>query len=214
MRSVLLAATLMCMLWGGGEPAAAQQTDWRANVSDFAVSNLTRAAQLAGYQSEVISMSDGSQAVGVIAANGIRFIAQPVVCNTDPDFPGCIGLAIWSNFNGWSPTLDDLNNFNVQRIFTKAYFNGAQVVLARYEIADFGIPIGNIVSNMTNYAARGAEFKAFLNSNAQTVALAPESPAQGHAAGSAAAPAEIAEALAKAGDQPEFANSKDEKIAR
>ena len=48
---------------------------------------------------------------------------------------------------------DVITAFNASNSFVKVYSQGGKTIIMRYEVADYGIPYGNISSNLINFAA-------------------------------------------------------------
>lgn len=166
MRILLVFALAACVV-----DAHAAPIDPRTNVASFTTENIVVAAQAVNFQTEILS--DGTnKAVGITAANGAKFIAQPTTCQK-PNQVDCYALSLYGIFRGWQPTLQQVNYFNKHRSFTKAYLDETEAVLARYEIADYGIPLGNISSNIANFAAVANQFQQFLDSGGAGAAYTP-----------------------------------------
>ncbi|MGE0409175.1 MAG: YbjN domain-containing protein [Amphiplicatus sp.] len=141
-----------------GGAAQAQLSNPRQIVSGFSTSDLAAIAGELGYQSQLQTFSDGS-AVLLISTPAGAFFAEPAVCENGV----CIGLNLYATFGSASNTpLTAVNYFNTYRAFTKAFTTDGTVFLSRYAIADFGIPRGNIASNLSNFVARAVEFAQFL----------------------------------------------------
>ncbi len=149
--------------------------DPHAMFATFTQENLMSVAAALQYPAQALQDGQGNKAVGITASNGIKFIAQPTACQK-PGQTECYGLSIFGMFtdpSGTKPPMEALNYFNAYRSFTKAYSDTDNVYLARYEIADFGIPLGNVASNFTNYAAVAATFIEFLKSGSTGVSYTP-----------------------------------------
>lgn len=205
MRMILALALVSCL------PAAAfaAQVDPRANVASFTQDNVIAAAQAINFQTEVLS--DGSKkAVGITAPNGAKFIAMPTTCQK-PNQTDCYALSIFTIFRGWPTSAEQMNYFNKHRSFTKAYLDETDAVLSRYEIADYGIPIGNISSNIANFAAVCAQFKQFLDAGGTGASYvpAPDTHLLGNAFGAAPRAVEIKDEAAESAPRfPAYVNKR------
>jgi len=174
MNKSLMYVTISAALVAGSTAFAAG-LDPHTMLSTFTVENLMSTAAALQYQAEPLQDSEGHKAIGIIASNGVKMIAQPTACQ-QPNQGQCYGLSIFGIFNdsnGTKPPVEALNYFNAYRSFTKAYSDTDNVYLSRYEIADFGIPMGNVASNMTNYAAVAETFIKFLTSGGTGVSYTP-----------------------------------------
>jgi hypothetical protein len=170
---------LMCVALGialaVGNTAFAAGPDPRSMLNSFTQENLLAAAAAMQFQASPLQDAEGHKAIAVTALNGIKFIAQPTACQK-PNQVDCFGLSIFGLFNdpsGAKPPVEALNYFNGYRSFTKAYSDSDNVYLARYEIADFGIPMGNVMSNFGNFASIGETFVEFINSGGTGVSYTP-----------------------------------------
>lgn len=162
---------LTLALVAGVAPANAAPLDPRTNVASFTPENIVTAAQAVNFQTEILS--DGTnKAVGISAPNGAKFIAQPTTCQK-PNQVDCFALSLFGIFRGWQPSLQQVNYFNKHRSFTKAYLDETDAILVRYEIADYGIPLGNISSNIANFAAIANQFQQFLESGGAGASYTP-----------------------------------------
>ncbi|HXI87731.1 MAG TPA: YbjN domain-containing protein [Parvularculaceae bacterium] len=165
MRNVILAAGVGALAIGLAGGAVAQTSNslatmpgLRSTLPGFDLASLAAIAQELGFQAETISNDDGSADLKITTPNGPIF-AHPTVC----DGSTCVGLELYAFFGSASNvSLDQLNEFN-KRLFAKALTAGGSVILNRYEIADFGIPKGNVAANLTNFKAIANDFYDFLS---------------------------------------------------
>lgn len=136
---------LVGVLVFGGSALAAEQ-DPNTNVAYLTTDAVANAAKAVGFEAFPPQDLRGQQAVRILSKTGHRILAVLAECKT-PNH--CRGLQLVVVFNGQLP-LERLNRFNERHLFTSAIVIGAKVNLVRYEIADYGIPIGNIMSDLTN----------------------------------------------------------------
>jgi len=186
---ILLALALVASV----APAHAAPLDPRTNVASFTPENIVTAAQAVNFRTEILS-NGTNKAVGVTAPNGMKFIALPTTCQK-PNQVDCFALSLYAPFQGWQPSLEQVNYFNKHRRFTKVYIDEGVAILSRYEISDFGIPIGNISSSLTNFASVASQFKQFLDSGSvgATYVPTPDTHILGNAFGEAPRTIEIGE---------------------
>lgn len=170
----LAAGAAAAIGWASG--AAAQNSaqglsDPRQIVPSFDVQSLASIANETGYQTAVMADDNGAAYVKITAPEGV-FYASPAACASGT----CYGLDIYTFFgDDSSVSLETLNQFN-QRSFTKALTIDHTVMLARYEIADYGIAKGNIAHNYTNFIALAQDFVDFLAGGVNQVSAKIESP--------------------------------------
>ncbi len=158
--------------------AAAAELDPHTNVATFTIQNLTTAGTMAGYQVQAHNDSSGLTSVEITSPQGLSFYAMPTACQK-PGQTECYGLQVFGLLGGDDaplPSLESLNEFNKQHAFTQAFVSGKSIGLGRYEISDYGIPIGNLSANYSNFAAVATSFINFLKSNGQSAAATPTSP--------------------------------------
>jgi hypothetical protein len=135
----------------------------------FDVNQIAEIAGEIGYENTVVTWSDKTQGVEIDTDAG-TFYATPEVCKEG----ACYGLAISALFGpDTNVPLSAINYFNHHREFTKAYSHEGRLYLTRYEIADFGIPKGNIAHNMSNFVAIATDFADFLTTGAKTSSYEP-----------------------------------------
>lgn len=140
-------------------------------VDSFTIDSLATAAAGVDYQSEPLADSKGTKALGITAPSGVKLIAQPTACQQAGQ-QQCFGLeifALWTN----ETSIDLLNRFNAAHAFTSTFNAGGNTVLSRYEISDFGVPIGNIASNFVNLDKVAQLLIAFVQSGGASASLTP-----------------------------------------
>ena len=85
---------------------------------------------------------------------------------------GCLGLHTLALFEGTANS-QSLAAFDQKYVFTSvgALSNEAVMYLSRYDIADFGIPRGNVQSSLGNFLYIAEQFSAEVGASSQTVSL-------------------------------------------
>ena len=85
----------------------------------------------------------------------------------------CIGLVTLAQFEGGNFNPQSVSAFNQKYWFASAGIvsNGGSAYISRYDIADFGIPRGNIASSITNFYVLASKFASEIRSGAKTVSL-------------------------------------------
>ena len=177
MKLLLAAASAVAISISG---AAAQNS--MPSASKGPVANPTQsianfdAAQLAPVLNELGltwqqgTLEDGSTVIGASDHGDINFIIAPVVCSQGPS-AGCVGLQLVALFNG-DPNPQTVRAFNDQYPFSQTGLdpNGGAYI-SRYEIADFGMPRGNLATSILVFVEQVKMFRNVLATAGRTVAL-------------------------------------------
>lgn len=207
MRIIQIAMCAATLALAAGADASAQQStvatgDPTAILQSFTEANIAAVAREVGFEAQVANYSDGSSDVKIVGENAV-FYAKPVACQNSI----CYGLVIFAFFKpAGGATLDQVNAFNAKKAFSKAVALDQTAVLTRYEIADFGIPDGNLASNFTNFVAVANEFDTFLsraNSVSKKIEEEPTHPSKAIQTSFAMAPDDLTghwKAMINAGD--------------
>ena len=172
MKTILACAALGLALITQNAAVAAP-VDAHQIVASFTLENLATAAAGVGYKFEALADSNGTKALGVTAPDGLKFIAQPSACQK-PGQQSCAGLTIFALWSGATPS-DLLDRFNLHHTFTSVFNATSNTILQRYEIADFGIPIGNVASNFANFDKMAQLLVTFVKSGGASASLVPGS---------------------------------------
>ena len=137
--------------------------DPRRVLNGFQLADMQNVGAEIGYQTEVVRGNDDSIFLKYTTGEGNVFFVAPAVC----DQTTCYGLDIYTFFGSDAGVpLSALNFFNYYRAFTKTFSQNGTIILSRYIIADFGIPKGNIASNLTNFVGVAKDFDTFLRQGA------------------------------------------------
>lgn len=159
-----LAATLLC-----ASSAHALQNP-TGIVSSFTLKEIQSVLSEIGIASEQGKIGD-FPTVRAQTPDGFRFTLTPLACLQDGR---CVGLDIMAVYTDSSQIASPaiINEFDAGYPFLDAMQpNPNTVVLNRYAIADFGIPRGNIASNITNFIGIALNFPAFVRSYGQVSQL-------------------------------------------
>lgn len=134
-------------------------------VKSFSVQSVGPVLNELGMPWQVNQLEDGTQFI--IASNGsLQFVLFFTVCSG----VDCMGMQAATFFSGVSANPQTVQAFNVRYPFGTAGMdqNGVAYV-SRYDIADFGIPRGNIASSISNFLNLSQMFAAELAGASQTV---------------------------------------------
>ena len=84
---------------------------------------------------------------------------------------GCVGLSTLALFPGQGVNAQTVMAFGQRYFFTSVGVtpDGAQSYINRYDIADYGIPRGNIESSLVNFAYLAQLFRQEMSSGANTI---------------------------------------------
>lgn len=118
------------------------------------------------------SMQDGNgnPVIKANAAGQLIFYMQPTACraanNTD-----CVGLATFAYFEG-AVNAQTVRAFNDRYAFVSTGLMSSEggAYISRYDIADYGIPRGNVASSVLNFLALADRFRSELQTASQTIA--------------------------------------------
>ncbi len=117
-----------------------------------------------GVAARVMTMDDGSVIIRAETNAQFKFVIYLAACETPPR-AACAGMELDAFFDEASAgaTLSSVNAFNQSHAFTKAFMlDSGQPILSRYEISDYGITKGNLVSNVVNFVRIGEAFMVHL----------------------------------------------------
>ncbi len=105
--------------------------------------------------------ADGQAFIAASIGAQMNFVIVPLACLGADGRSGCVGASFLTNFVGASANPQSVSAFNQKYYFTSAgvYSDGSGAYLSRYEIADYGIPRGNVASSIGSYFALAERFK-------------------------------------------------------
>ncbi len=116
------------------------------------------------------------------AANGRRYIRAtvgdeftfeiiPSACIENDGLSGCVGANFLARYTGREPNQQSVEAFNQNFVFTTAGMlpNRSGGYISRYEIADFGIPRGNLASSIGSFLYLASRFRSEIESSPRTV---------------------------------------------
>lgn len=151
-------AIAMCV---EGPALADEKIDADKIVTSFDASEVAGIAASLGFHAELVNAKSGGKLV-TIQGSGVQFAAIPTACKSAGT--GCVGLELQMNA-GKAPrvTFEQINQFNLDWVFTQAYILDGEARISRYEICDHGIGIGNIATNIGQFAGIAAKFREFVS---------------------------------------------------
>lgn len=126
-------------------------------LSEFKAEDVGRAFSQAGLTDVSYGRRGSNVTVVGRDRSGLTLVAVLMACS---DNVRCLGLEMQYVFSlppGKTATLNSVNDFNRKYNFAKAHISrDGMVRLTRYMISDYGITIGNLISNVRNFIAMPA----------------------------------------------------------
>jgi hypothetical protein len=137
-------------------------------IYNYDAENIIPVLQELGFQWEGRTGPNNQRVVLATANNGLKFVMLPTAC-TQGASAGCVGVNMMAVFDGY-PDQRTVNSFNYRYSFASAGLSteGA-AFLSRYEIADYGVPRGNLAVSIVNYVALAEMFQRTLGNASKTV---------------------------------------------
>lgn len=136
-------------------------------VKSFSVQSVGPVLNELGAPWQVNQLDNGTQYI-VAASGSMQFILFFTVCNG----ADCMGMQAVTFFSGANVNPQTVQAFNVRYPFGTAGVDQDGIAyISRYDIADFGIPRGNIASSIINFVGLAEMFSAELAGASQTVSL-------------------------------------------
>lgn len=132
-----------------GNSLSQPDTD-RQIVTNFDPENMTPILDGMTLTYEIRRFDDQSL-VYFLDVSGLKLVMAPMAC-TGENNTNCLGLLTVTAFTDLAPAQSDLTLVNDNIPFLTAYAGGDRgTVFRRYDLADFGIARGNIVSSLSNF---------------------------------------------------------------
>ncbi len=150
-----------------GQPVVANPTTL---ISNFDVQSVGPILDELGVVWRAVAVDGGGSAIVANAGGVLNFYMQPSACQVN-GASNCIGVLIFSPYEG-DANSQTVRAFNDRYPFTRTALNGSSgAFITRYEIADFGIPRGNVAHSLLNFFTLANRFHAELASAGRTVSL-------------------------------------------
>lgn len=151
---------------GAGKATVANPTSM---VKNFDESSLGPVLSELGITWQASQFDTGTKVILANAFGDIIFYAVPTACRSNTG--DCVGVQFFAIFEG-DANPQTVRAFNDQYAFTQTSLErGVGASISRYEIADYGIPRGNIAASLKNFLSQAAAFRNALAESSQTVAL-------------------------------------------
>lgn len=108
----------------------------------------------------------------VTSPDGLKFVMVPTACQAGAN-QGCVGLNMIALFSG-NADYRTVNSFNYRYAFSSAGIDDSGTAyIGRYEIADYGVPKGNLIVSMAVFLSQAGYFGDTLNTASRTVSTTP-----------------------------------------
>lgn len=172
MKKLLAAAVAIVGACGA---ASAQQQEIVSNprgmLPNFDVANVGPILTEMGAVWEKRQAPDGQPYIVLSVGGELVLNMFPTACG--PNFSNCIGLNTVAVFSGSSLNYQTVTAFNQKYAFTTAGIveDNTNAYLSRYDIADYGIPRGNVAASLVNLVVLADKFRQELASAGRTVSL-------------------------------------------
>jgi hypothetical protein len=154
---VALATTL------GAASADAQEliSNPRGMVTNFDAVNLGGVLTELGIVWQERQTADGMPFIAASVGGSLNLNIVPAACLGADGRSGCVGANFITFYTGGAANPQSVSAFNQKYVFTSAGIlsDNSGAYLSRYEIADYGIPRGNVASSILNYYALAQRFR-------------------------------------------------------
>lgn len=133
----------------------------RGMVANFDVVNIGPVLTELGIVWQARQLADGRPFIAASIGAELSFNIVPTACLGADGKSNCVGSNVITLFTGGAPNPQSVSAFNQKYSFTSAgmYPDGSSAFLSRYDIADYGIPRGNIASSLYNYFELSQRFR-------------------------------------------------------
>lgn len=150
---------------------AAPVADPNRAIANFDIASVGAVLTELGVTWQTMTAQDGTPIVAANVAGALIFYLQPTACQ-GANNTNCIGLNTLAFFDG-AANPQTVRAFNDRYAFVSAGLmsSGGGAYISRYDIADYGIPRGNVASSVLNFVTLADNFQSELASASQTVAF-------------------------------------------
>jgi hypothetical protein len=133
----------------------------RGMVTNFDAVNLGPVLTELGIVWQERQLSDGRPFIAASIGAALNFNILPAACLGADGKTNCVGANYITLFSGGAPNPQSVSAFNQKYVFTSAgmYSDGSSAFLSRYDIADYGIPRGNVASSIYTFFQLAQRFR-------------------------------------------------------
>lgn len=154
---------LALVLSAGAANAQSQEliSNPRGMVANFDAVNLGPVLTELGIVWQERQLPDGRPFIAASVGASLGFNILPAACLGSDGKSNCVGANIITIFSGGAPNPQSVSAFNQKYVFTSAgvYSDGSSAYLSRYDIADYGIPRGNVASSIYTFFQLAQRFR-------------------------------------------------------
>ena len=171
-KTVMTALASVVAMSGAAQAQESLISNPRGIVANFDAANLGPVLTELGIVWQSAQTADGKPFIKASVGQNEAFNIVPHACADQATNSGCVGANFFILYDGLNPNPQTVSAFNQNIPFVSAgVFSGSTVAfISRYEIADFGIPRGNVASSLGNFLYAARQFRSQL-SGANTVSL-------------------------------------------
>lgn len=168
----VLAAALAATISIGAASAQDEITNPRGMVSNFDAVNLGPVLSELGLVWQQRTTKEGQPYIAASVGGELMINLIPTAC-AGAKFTGCVGLHTIALFPGDGINYQTVLAFGQKYAFTSVMIaeDASKAAISRYDIADYGIPRGNVSSSLQNFVYLATMFRQELSSGAKTVSL-------------------------------------------
>lgn len=139
-------------------------------VANFDIESLGPVLNELGVAWQAQKNDKGQNYVIANAGGVLNFILAPTACRVDGK-ADCIGLNMLSIFDG-APNPQTVRAFNYRYAFARAGIDpSGAAYISRYEIADYGMPRGNLATSIQVFVIQAVALGSELETARRTVSL-------------------------------------------
>lgn len=165
MKTVMRASVAAAALAFSIGAASAQTEELVSNptgmLPNFDVVNLGPVLTDLGVVWQERQLADGRSFIAASIGSALSFNIVPAACLGADGKSNCVGMNTITLFTGGAPNPQSVSAFNQKYVFTSAgmYSDGSSAFLSRYDIADYGIPRGNVASSIYTFFQLSQRFR-------------------------------------------------------
>ncbi|MBY0422302.1 MAG: YbjN domain-containing protein, partial [Parvularculaceae bacterium] len=166
-----LAAAVAAIAAVGVANAQDEISNPRGMVANFDASNLGPVLSELGLVWQQRTTQEGQPYIAASVGGELMINLIPTACSDK--FTNCVGLQTIALFPGRDINYQSVLAFGQKYAFTSVMISqdATKAAISRYDIADYGIPRGNVASSLMNFVYLASMFKSELASGAKTVSL-------------------------------------------
>ena len=169
--SIVSAAVFSASILAGGTALAQSATVSNPGlpIANYDVKSIGPVLNELGVAWEAQKGDDGQTYIAANVADSVNFLLAPTACRAQG--ADCVGLNMVAIFEGRANP-QTVQAFNFRYAFASAGLDpSGAAYLSRYEIADYGVPRGNLATSIQVFANQVNMFRSELATARQTVSL-------------------------------------------